>query len=899
MAEVAKRSRALFCRQHRVVHVPCGPRRFRTTGVWVDEGMVSVYPTARRRAWPLAAGVIAWCSGIAAKAAAAQAAPTMPPCQGTVVDADGAPVADAHVRIEIARTVSTLCRDHTLDVLRRWPLADIATDAHGNFSLPLKPAHRRLGTGLEPPLTLVVEAPGFQTWYEPLPFGLSGFSRTRATLRRLVDSDLYTVEIATPAPGALAWVRRVDAPPGLAEGRVLAVPTDGRLRIAAPQVPTPLVFDGWRCSRGLDFEVELWSPGRSTAMRLPARGRHVRLETTPTATRRLRVLADGQPARGLCGLFACPDGEQRWFPLADGEACDDPRLRLIALRAPGRATVLASGAPDDIDLPPLSAEHAEVRVRDHHDAAPSRVDAWLVPLRRWPITSADSGDARTLRFTGEGQSLVDRSALQQHALVVSAPGHRPVVLPPSSLGVVPDPIRLPTRDGEPEFLTVVDENGRPAPGVDVRPSPSMLGGVPLLTPLTTDGAGTCRLPADLLAAADLACVGETGYALHRRSASTRTDQLRQRVELAYTRQQLGSDVGLGWVEGGRNMPAGREALRLAGRILQAQVVTREGRPAPFLPVTIDSVAGGERRTRHGHTDSDGRVLAAYVGDVATLEVRGARLAQRASPGIPSPPLEATVDAQRPVVIRLPAGARVQRVSFWRQDGGVRHENLTLDAELLAIAWTDADEHCDVHLAEGPPATVTGADVATAGQAIPILARDDIVRRVHVHAFDPDQRPVRGVEVRPAFGNARILVFDQREAQGAEHDVFAARDGAAHTVQVFHPDYLPSAPTQIPATSAVGNGKDPAVVVALTPGARVRLHVRKALPRSRPLVITIDEGGRPCYHLTLLQPPPDADGAIVLTLPFALPAGHYACTLGDDRLTFSTTGDGPIDVEGPR
>lgn len=813
-----------------------------------------------------------------AAAAAAQQPRTPDAPTGQVVDASGAGVAGARVRVELAKSVRTACRDHALQVMRRWPLADVTADAEGRFALDLTPAHRRLGTGLEPPLALAIEAPGLQTWYEPLPFGLAGFSGTRAALRPLAADATCTVEVEAPPPGALLWVHRLDAPEGLTESRVSAVPETGRVAVPAPLVPTPLVFDDWRRTRALGHEVHVWIPGRSAAARLDGHVRELRFAAADTATRRLRVLADGEPARGLSGLYACPDGEQRWLPLPDGEAAEDGELRLLALAATGRATAVVSGSLEPVVLAPIVHREVSLAVLGH-DGAPARgARVLLVPMTTWPATDASLDGAEVLAADEEARVRVDLARLQQNAVCAVAPGCWPTTRPPHDDVVPPPPLRLAQAPAGASMLTVSDAAGRPVAGAEVR----IVGNLPPASlaarAFTSDGAGTCLVPACAFEQAKVVCVGDEGY----RQADLREPAPDMAAGAPGRQRARGVASGVP-----RSTP-----IAIAGRTLRARVVTAGGQPAAFLAVTIESVtADGEKRTRHGCTDAFGRVRATYVGESATISAGGVSVEQDGRPHDDAE-VELVVPEQRAVVVALPEKARVQRVTFWTNDGGVRHENLGVDTDRLALAWREGCRRCDVHLRDGPPVTVTAADVAAARGSPPVVVRDRIVRTVRVHAFDPEQRPVTGFEVRPAFGNSRLLVYDQRESNGGEPGVWTARDDAAHDVQVFHPDFLPSEPVTMAAEQP---GRDPAMIVPLQPGARVRFHLAAKVRAQAgdTWTLTIEDGGRPRYHVTLTVRDADAE----LQLPFALPSGDYAFTLRGRRATrgtFTVSGTNPVD-----
>lgn len=804
--------------------------------------------------------------------------------RGEVVDEGGKPIAGAHVRVEVvalART-STLALDHTLDVLARAPLTGISTDTAGRFELNLTPAHRRLGTGFEPPLVLVIEARGFDPWREPLAFGLAGFRGTRAVLRRTTADAMHTVVVESAPEGGLLWVGRIDSAGSLAHEWIVPVPPDGRVSLHAPLVPTPLAFDDWRRTRALGHEVQLWAPGRSSErIPLDPRTRRVIIAQADTTTRALAVRTGGGPAVAVRGLYHCPDRVRRWFPLPADRAHEDRHLRLIAVTAQACATAVPDpGAHDEVHLAPLGTGEASIAITSQADAAViARAQAWLMPLECWPPRSARAeGAPGCVELAVEGGAVRARlEDLQRHALVVAMPDHSTLFVPPVNHTEAPATLALqPARLVSP-FVVAVDTSDRPVPGAEIRlPFAAQASLTPqTVSTLVTDGTGTCRLPPMAPRGNELVCVDDRRYG----------------------RLRLEREEG--------TAPA---TVLVHGVEVRASVRDRRGRPVAFASVKIESqTASGEPRTRRGFTDAAGEVLAAYVGETATLTCRGVTVAQRVAGDQENAPLDVEVTGQRACIVHLPAHARVQRVSHWTPDGEVQHETLDVATDRLLIAWPEDCVRCDIGLADGPPATILAADLE-ALDPLPVLARDRIVRTVRLHAFDGDQRPVHGFEIRPVFGRAALLVYDQREGSAARdgvHDgVWAARDDAAHELQILHREFLPSEPVRVSETEGA---HEPALIVALTRGAAVTFRVARAHlpPPERDLTLTIEDGGKPRYLVTLRAPAPELDDeatvSVDLPLPFALPPGHYAATMRSGRnavrMQFVVAGTTPVIVEG--
>jgi hypothetical protein len=825
--------------------------------------------------------------------ATALPAPPQRPGEATsvVVDATGQPIAGARVSVVLAAAGDTLYGHHALDVLARAPLRDITTDSQGRFTLPLTAAHRRLGTGHEPAMTLLVAADGYQEWHEPLPFGLTGFRGTRAVLQRLRDDEVVTVTVAGAPPGALLWVRRIDCGAAGAEARLLPVPPDGVVRVRTPLLPTPCVLDDWRQTRGLGHEVQLWLPGHSSApSRLVAGEPAVRFGAQSTATRTLAVRCADAPATAVRGLYACPDGARRWFASPDDRVREDACLRLIAVTADGCGTAVPdSGSLDPVELEPVRAGHAGLRLTVRgRDLLPARTEARLVDLVCWP----HAGRARFLPLAAhalplDGSTLsVPVAAWQQHALLITAAGCAPRVLPPLR-GTPPEHLELLPATLAEASLLAIDADGEPVAGAEVRLPLTTLADSPRTVAMpTTDGMGAFALPPLPPGNVQALCVTDAGYGQLRMDVKAKMAPPVLREVLRELRAQREDSLRREWLRHNAVVP-------IEGHVLRADL------GAPFAPVTIESrTRMGEQRTRRGFADALGRVHVGYLGHEATLTCRGVQSSPHA--------LDAALDVivlrvpnQQHVLVELPADARVKRVSFWHRDGGTRHENLELDTDRLLLGWRAGCARCDVVLASGPPATVVAADLKDSRQEDHDVLRVDrtrVLRRVHLHVFSGGL-PVHGFSVRSRRAEG-LLLYDERDGDPLRDNVWCARDGAAHELLIFHRAFLP-APAQV---QEARTERDAALIVELTRGTPIRFRIpsQSAPPAGHDVTITLYDDGKPQAHVKVVSPGPGEGGAVEFPLPFALRPGHYAAELATGRevrrVTFVVDGAGEVTVE---
>jgi len=827
---------------------------------------------------------------------------------GIVTGTDGEPLVGARARVVVAPPAArggTPFGHQAVDVLARQPL-DAQTGADGRFTWTLTRAHRRLGTGFEPALTLLIEAEGYAPWCEPLPFGLTGFAGTRARLLRLQPDDRHEVIVDDPPRGALLRVRRLDADPAHAEARVFEVPADGVVTFSATLLPSPLVFDDWRHTRALGHEVQLWAPGRSTGW-LPAEpGATLRVAATDTTTRALRVLADGAPAAAVRALYLCPDGVRRWFDLPDATAREDPCLRLVAVTAAGRSAVLPdSGSFADVKLPPAGSGTVRVPVRVLGRPAPRQLAAWFVPLDvPWTDPGA-RGPAGKVAVDGD-DLVVELAAWHANLLVVAAAGCAPQAFPPPA-GGVPQVLELhssPFTDLRLRVRTSHDD--RPAPGVDVVLAAAALARSPRAGPApTTDGIGIAALPPLTAGRHDLLCVGDGVYG---RGALVvgRTGRVEVAIDVDEQRRlrrlQRLLDAGLPEREAQRRSTEMDGEIHLEGQEVYAVATTRAGAPAAFAAATITSeTPDGERRSRRGSADALGRIRVGFVGSQVRLSCRGVEVEQRTEPGNAPLPIELRVPAVDPVVVMLPPGTVVQRATYTLRGDGVRHEHVALAAGRVLLGWRDDCERCDLVLADGPPASVLRADLAAGERqrGAPVVDRTQVVRSVPLHVFC-EGAPVDGVVSRPAAGD-RIVVFHHREGSAVSGGAWHARDLADHRIRVFHRDHLPSAPVAVPAGSGA---REAALVVELVRGARVTFRLARAglPPPGLDVTVIVHDGGQPRYHVTLRSPGPEGGGDVELELPFALPPGGYSAEVRAGarqwRVGFAVTGTEPVTVAVP-
>ena len=173
----------------------------------------------------------------------------------------------------------------------------------------------------------------------------------------------------------------------------------------------------------------------------------------------------------------------------------------------------------------------------------------------------------------------------------------------------------------------------------------------------------------------------------------------------------------------------------------------------------------------------------------------------------------------------------------------------------------------------------------------------------LHVFCGGQ-PVTDFEVRPARPHSSLLIYDPRDGSPLRDGVWSARDRAAHELVVFHRGFLPSAPVTVPASDG---GRDQAIIVELVRGTMIRFRIprRATPPAGQDVHITIHDGGKPQYQVTLRSPGPRGgdgaeDGETEFLLPFALPPEHYAAELHSGRehrrVAFMVDGSGEVIVK---
>ncbi|MCK5940810.1 MAG: carboxypeptidase regulatory-like domain-containing protein [Planctomycetes bacterium] len=187
--------------------------------------------------------------------------------QGRVCDADGAPVADARVAVELdvafgdmAAAAKNIERVQLLD---EW---STTTDADGWYLLPVAP----VGEGAR----LAVERPGFRDHREPLP-PTRGYRMV--TLRPVVEVAAAPDRVASPiarANGRFA-IRLLDGAGRPHAGwwaEAVAVDDGHGLRAAATRAPSLVAPDGRvevAGRPGQRYRIEAWHPRNRAVLRSP------------------------------------------------------------------------------------------------------------------------------------------------------------------------------------------------------------------------------------------------------------------------------------------------------------------------------------------------------------------------------------------------------------------------------------------------------------------------------------------------------------------------------------------------------------------------------------------------------------------------------------------------------
>lgn len=783
-------------------------------------------------------GVLGVCCVVASPAIAAQDP------RGRVVDETGAPIPGARVHVEIQRHVVHEYGAALRAALRHRPLPPVQSTRDGTFVLPLLPEHRRLGTGFDPPLVLRIEAEGFQTWHEPLPFGLAGFVGTHAVLHRLTDADAYDVRVVDPPPGALLWVRRLGDVTLPDDVQVLAVPTDGRLQVFAPLLPTPIVRPDWRSTRELGHEVQLLAPGHSSGrLRLDPDARNVEIPAAVHARSALAVCDEqGAPLANAQALYRLPDESLRWFPAMGGHAARDDVLVLVAVAA---ADHLARAVPTDpatIALPRLPSTALTLTVRDRTRARPDAT-VHLVPLAEACDThlAGPRGSAgRRVLLDIAGACTLAAAELQTSALVVEAPRCAARVWLPEEIVAAAGTLGLDAAACGAIQVRVVDAAERPLPGVDIRLPSAAFDARARPRIERTDERGVCRIEGVRPGRLDILAVGDG--VLGRAVVHLRQDDVAEITVVA------------------------------TGQRLRGIARDDRGQRVPFAPFEFDVPEAPQQRRVRSHTDSLGNIeLPFQAGEGSITFMTDQAPVQTFRAGH----LEDVhlVPAQG-AVVQLGPNTVVLRAEF-SGAGTTTTEHLRVAASHLLVTAPAAFERIDLVLAAGPPVVVLASELGRIERGIP-LARHEIVRRTPILLADADGEQVDDAQIISLVGRTSPKVFDASE-QGPVEEldgalVWMARDHGEHRLAVFHPDFLPES-VIVPATDA--QRKDPPIRVALTRGARVKVAMHRLDLKGTLTTMRITQGAHLILTARVRVPLAVGDDPTVFAqLPCALGPGSY-------------------------
>lgn len=763
---------------------------------------------------------------------------------GRVVDEAGAPIAGARVRVEIREHVVHEYAAALRAALQHRPVPKVLTTRDGSFVLPLLPEHRRLGTGFDPPLVLRIEADGFQTWREPLPFGLAGFVGTHAVLHRLTDADAYDIHVVDPPPGALLWVRRLGDVTLPDDEQVLAVPADGRLRVFAPVLPTPLVRPDWRSTRELGHELQVLAPGHSSArLRLDPDTPAVVIRAATHAHAALTILDEqGTPLAAARGLYRLPDESLRWFPATEGVAPRDDAVVLVAVAAADR---LARTVPIDataIALPRLPSAPLRLTVRDRARPRPD-ASVHLLPLDEacdTHLAGPRGGAARRLGLDAAGTFTLAAAELQTCALVVEAPRCATRVWLPEEIVEAAGTLGLDAAACGSIQVRVIDAAERPLAGADVRLPSAALDARARPRVARTDERGVCRIDGVRPGQFEILAVGDG--VLGRAVVHLRQDDVAE-VTVSATGQHL-------------------------------RGIARDdrGQRVPFAPFEFQVPEDPRQRRVRSHTDSLGNIelpFQAGEGSVAFMTDRAPAQVFRSGHLE-----EVQITPARGAVVQLGPDTVVLRAEF-SGAGGTTTEHLRVAASRLLVTAPADFERVDLILAAGPPVVVLASELGRLEHRLP-LARREIVRRAPILLTDSLGERVAGAQVINMVGRTLPKVFDAGE-QGPVQAidgglVWLARDDAEHRLAVFHPEFLPES-VIVPA--ADGPDADAPIRVALTRGAPVSVAMHRLDLKGSLTTMRVTQGQS--LILTALVRVPltvGDDPTVVAQLPCALAPGSY-------------------------
>lgn len=280
---------------------------------------------------------------------------------GIVIDEKGQPIAGARITVRRRPGAESQWNEAIDRVLAVTPIPSVTSARDGEFVLPLNRDHRRLGLAGEAKFVVTVEKPGFQTWNEPLPYGLWGWLGSRVVLRELRQSDTITCVIAAPPPDTRLLLRRVVGADA-AGTEIVPVPAAGKVEVRMPLLPWPPLLTGHEDWQPIRIEAQLLHPGRSTKARAIDPRQVVQLELGAARGPASRVeRSDARPLTGLRARYRFPDGSQAWIPLPGGEVPHDEVLIVTALVADGCRT---SERPETMVLHPLETPPPEPPVRE-------------------------------------------------------------------------------------------------------------------------------------------------------------------------------------------------------------------------------------------------------------------------------------------------------------------------------------------------------------------------------------------------------------------------------------------------------------------------------------------------------------------------------------------------------
>lgn len=524
----------------------------------------------------------------------------MPP-RGTVRDSAGKPIAGAVVRFRIEDSVHW--RNH---VLRRQPLPRVQTSRDGEFFLPLTGQHRLFTRQTAGQISLVVEKPGYHPWIEPLPMGLRGYLGSAVVLRAVTARDQIEIKVRNSLPGMRLRVHRfaTKAVPHLELERWYEVPESGVVKVAMSFVPTPFTLGTLNnMALPIGIEVQVIHPERSTVpvkiefgqRRLEIGGADGKLLSAEKICSIGR--SDGKPLVAPRGLYRCPDGRARWFPVNPGQVMECPlQVDLIAIVDEG---CLAINVPyidpsrEKILLEPIpTAGQRVLELRDKRGALVDKALVSFFDLAGMPggMDGNKLGHARARRRLSCVEGRVDLGSLRLPGpgfLFVHAPGFAPAIYfdPRQIVGVAQLNLGGRVRYGKIQ-LTVVDEDEVPVRGAQVVMNKNSFElGAFNKGPLRTDRSG--RVTIDLLK-------------IGRHSVQVLGNGLSQAL-VSIQVSRAGQVV--------------RKPLILSrSQPYRVVLMDGEGRPVPFAPVRIYANASGIRGPNIGLVRSQLRTNPSVCAD---------------------------------------------------------------------------------------------------------------------------------------------------------------------------------------------------------------------------------------------------------------------------------------------